>query len=250
MGGSVSSCSPEDNEGKVTLGARTGKRRPRLPIPEQEDSMNIRALWQTSALLTLVTLTASGCDQSTPTSPLVDVTTASQSRDETAKMNGDAATLDETGEALPFQLSGDAVFAGQDLAPGFGPPEFGKSDFGGRCSAPSDFVVRFSVAGQATHMGDVTASLEHCSLVDFETGRTFSESDGEMTLTAANGDELRARYQRLPGESEQVEFIGGTGRFSDASGEATMWAQCDRVAGTCIMGMDGVLAYDASDGSE
>jgi hypothetical protein len=115
---------------------------------------------------------------------------------------------------------------------------------------PSDFVIRFSIAGQATHMGNVTASEEHCSLVDFETGLTLSDSDGEMIITAANGDELWVRHHRSPGEQDHAQFAGGTGRFTDASGQAVLRVECDRSTGTCVLEMEGVLAYDASDRSE
>ena len=191
----------------------------------------------TLTVLTLLALLSGGCERSIPTSPVADAATPRSS-------------LDEQGEGLPFHFSGEAVFLGRDLARDFGPPNFGKSEFDGRCSVPSDFVIRFSIAGQATHMGDVTASDEHCSVLDFATGRTLSDSDGEMTITAANGDELWVRYHRSPGEQAHPQFTGGTGRFTGASGEATMQATCDRAAGTCVLEIEGVLAYDASQRSQ
>ncbi len=181
--------------------------------------------------LTLLALLAGGCTDSMTTAPI----------------DRAAASYDRTERALSFRLSGDAVLLGRDLAPGFGPPEFGKSEFGGRCSVPSDYVIRFSIAGQATHMGQVTAFDEHCGRLDFQTGLGVSDSDGEMTITAANGDELWVRHDRRPGELDQGQFTGGTGRFTGASGEVVSRVQCDQAAGTCVLEMEGALAYDASD---
>lgn len=196
--------------------------------------MKIRAHGKPFMSLALVAALAVGCGDSMTTAP----------------MDVPALNLDRTGKGVPFQLSGDAFFMGQDFAPDFGPPEFGKSDFGGRCSVPSDFVIRFSVAGHATHMGDVTALEEHCSLVNFETGRTLSDSDGETTITAANGDELWIRHHKSPGEQDQGQFVGGTGRFTGASGEVGFQTECDRAAGICLLEIEGVLSYDASDRSQ
>ena len=46
---------------------------------------------------------------------------------------------------------------------------------------------------------------------------------------------------------EQLTFLGGTGRFQNASGEALASAVCDRDAGTCTREAHGFLRYDASD---
>lgn len=154
-----------------------------------------------------------------------------------------------TGER-PLRLVGSATLTGQDFAPGFGPPTFGRSDFGGRCSVPSDFVIRFSMKGQATHLGAFSAVLEHCSRIDFQTG-LISITDGVATWTAANGDELWDSYERLvpgsAGDPEDHRFIGGTGRFAAAAGEGSGFAVCDRAAGTCDFELDGWIAYAASD---
>ena len=155
----------------------------------------------------------------------------------------------EPGEALPFRLDADAVFAGQDFAPDFGPPRFGRSDFSGRCSAPADFVIRFSLQGRAAHLGEVAGGVEHCTHIDFATGAT-SVADGTMTLSTANGDELLATYVGQAGPAgleEQVTFIGGTGRFTGATGHAVALPACDPSTGTCTWVMEGVLAYAAGD---
>jgi hypothetical protein len=151
------------------------------------------------------------------------------------------------------RLAATAYFAGQDFAPGFGPPTFGRSSFGGRCSVPSDYVIRFDLEGESTHLGRVTADVEHCSRLDFTTGLS-AISDGVMTIVAGNGDELWGRYERVAfggeGDPEHVRWVGGTGRFVSATGEALSLVACDRAAGTCEYELDGVISYDASDAGQ
>lgn len=160
-----------------------------------------------------------------------------------------AANHGQPDKELPFSLSGDAVLLGQDFAPDFGPPVFGRSDFGGRCSVDSDFVIRFAIEGEATFLGRLTATAEHCSQIDFTTGLT-TITDGEMVITSAYGDELWASYDRTTpgaGEPEQVEFTGGTGQFVGASGGGLAHPICDRATGTCTYDLEGVIVHDASD---
>jgi hypothetical protein len=151
-----------------------------------------------------------------------------------------------------MELTGVGVFQGQTLAPDFGPPAFGRSLFDGRCTVPSDVVISFTLSGQASHLGTYTAALEHCLQVDFATGLS-AISDGVATFTAANGDELWDRYQRVVpgsgsrGDPESHVFVGGTGRFEAASGEAWLIARCDRSSGLCDVELQGELTYDASD---
>lgn len=199
-----------------------------------------RLLYVVAPGLVLTALFIGGCDDSNPTSPrpaTLESTT-----------EGSAASAHLSTER-PFRVSADAVLLGQEFAPGFGPPDFGRSDFDGRCSAPSDFVVSFALEGSAIHLGTFTAIAEHCSVVDFSTGAS-SITDGVMILTAANGDELWANYTR-PTASEEVpenfEFVGGTGRFAGASGEGLGHPDCDRATGTCTFDLEGVIVYDASD---
>jgi len=148
---------------------------------------------------------------------------------------------------VPFYLDASAALLLQEFAPGFGNPDFGKSDFSGRCSTPSDLLLSFGLAGQATHLGTFTGAVEHCTQVDFQTGAS-SVTDGLMTLTSANGDELRATYWGAPGPDgleEYVTFVGGTGRFSSAEGSALARPVCDRSTGTCTFVMDGMIGYKA-----
>jgi hypothetical protein len=81
-------------------------------------------------------------------------------------------------------------------------------------------------SGHSSHLGEVTGTGQHSlNLVDF----TF---EGDATYVAANGDELHVVYsgQLFPSENAEfpfgflanVEIIGGTGRFTDASGGGVM----------------------------
>lgn len=198
-----------------------------------------------SHTVTTVLLAASllaGCSES-PAGPEVPL------RPELAHVPALAAGRDGL---VPFRLDASAVLLAQDFAPDFGPPLFGKSDFDGRCSTPSDFLIRFGLVGEATHLGALTGTAEHCSQVDFQTGAS-SVTDGVMTLTAANGDELHATYMGQPGPrglEEHLTFVGGSGRFESATGNAISRPTCDRSAGTCVLVSSGGIAYDAADSAE
>lgn len=195
----------------------------------------------TPAALITISLLAGGCERPLPTEPIRDVSAAKALV---------AAGRAQGGEDVPLRIHAGATLRGQDLAPGFGPPTFGRSTFDGRCSAPADIVIRFTVEGRATHLGHFTASAEHCSQIDFQTGRTTAITDGVLTYTAADGDELWSRYERGQVPDEHHEFVGGTGRFASSTGGGTARVACDRATGTCVFDLEGALRYSASDRSE
>lgn len=90
--------------------------------------------------------------------------------------------------------------------------------------------------GQASHLGAVTLNATDCITLNPSTG-TFSFREGMFTLTAANGDQLTAKYEgelvpTSPTSSVYIvdgeyEIIGGTGRFSDAEGKGTLSGALD-----------------------
>jgi len=98
---------------------------------------------------------------------------------------------------------------------------------GARCQTPQ-LLVSLVGGGTATHVGKYTIVNSHC--VDPISGAL---SDGEFVKTAANGDRIYGTYTggstaiqpppravfRITGT---IEFTGGTGRFSGATGTATM----------------------------
>lgn len=197
--------------------------------------MDVRSIVRGSAATVCVIFLGTGCGER-PTERLVGP-------EITPSMSRAAADAER-----PFRLSGRATLIAQEFAPGF-PGE--ASDFEGRCSVPSHFIISFSMVAEATHLGRLAGHFEHCSRIDFETGGA-TLSDGVATLTAADGDELQARYRTADDPvgdfDEMVVFDGGTGRFQDATGQALGNAVCDRAAGTCMYEARGKLGYDASDG--
>jgi hypothetical protein len=141
-----------------------------------------------------------------------------------------------------------------------GQPGVDKSQFGGRCSAPSDYIIHATFAGTATHVGAFTGSGAHCTQITWTPAGpgTVTYSDGRGTLVAANGDRLELRWDHgttgvnaSTGElvfTDQFRFVGGTGRFAGASGggqEGGAFKDFSAVlAGAPIpMWMNGTIAY-------
>lgn len=152
---------------------------------------------------------------------------------------------------LPLRGKGTAGITGFQPAPGY---PGGRSTFGGRCSVPSDYVIRFEGAGHFTHLGAVDLLFEHCSQVDFSTGNV-TYGDGVLAYTAANGDELRGTYGNGTGapisETEtgwQDSFLitGGTGRFAGASGGGVDEGWTHNESGFTEYEAEGVIVYRAS----
>lgn len=203
--------------------------------------MNARKTFGTRlALPAMLLALCSACGEGTPTAPASGLAPASTRI---------SAGIVEAGTELPFDLDATAVIVRQDPAPGFGPPEFGRSDFDGRCTVPSDLLLGFALDGEATYLGGFAGTVEHCTRIDFQTGG-ITIDDGVMILAAANGDELHATYggESTPtGTEEHMVFDGGTGRFASASGEAIGRPACDQAAGTCVFTLEGVITFDASD---
>ncbi len=134
------------------------------------------------------------------------------------------------------------------------------------------FLWRFTSAGegkvgQMSHLGRIAAyDLTHCTVP----GPDGIRSVGMITFTAANGDELIVEHTMLsqvigdfPGGPVHGftfvgtwEAVGGTGRFSDATGAGTLdgagdipdgVAFFDRIPdGLMLINMKGTIAYDRS----
>lgn len=121
----------------------------------------------------------------------------------------------------------------------------------GRCvekAGVADALTSFTGSGYATHMGWVELVAEHCS--DFDTG---TYGDGTLTITAANGDILRATYTGgittapcpLCGFQDDFAFVdGGTGRFAVASGGGTEVGVFNIGTLDFWVRMEGVIWYD------
>jgi hypothetical protein len=87
-------------------------------------------------------------------------------------------------------------------------------EFESECSEVTTVTHSF---GNATHMGRTELMSSHCPDRD----SSHERYDGRLTLIAANGDKLYGMYD-YPAidEGDPVMFIGGTGRFANATGEA------------------------------
>lgn len=147
---------------------------------------------------------------------------------------------------LPFTavLSGSDVTFNTDSA-----------EIDARCDSEFAFsVTTFRGSGQATHLGRVGFVAEHCSL-DFGQGPGPYEQ-GQLTLYAANGDQLKATYTN--GVSDPTNFPviafrddfsfvdGGTGRFTFASGGGVETGLFHFFTDEFTVQMNGTITYDAS----
>jgi len=86
-----------------------------------------------------------------------------------------------------------------------------------------------SGTGEATHLGHVTLVSHDCINPINEIGTEFSFSSTQLVLTAANGDQIFATYSgtfTIQGPVGAIaggyQIVGGTGRFSHATGAGTV----------------------------
>jgi hypothetical protein len=105
---------------------------------------------------------------------------------------------------------------------------------------------------QLSHLG--RTSLLLVQDIDFAAG---SQTSVEVTYTAANGDVLRAanvgtsaRSGNGVAFSATVTFVGGTGRFAGATGQAHVNGTADFLANTSDYVLDGQVSYVATKGSD
>jgi hypothetical protein len=133
-----------------------------------------------------------GCDRS-------GVPTAPGASAEPVDGRSPAATL------VPFKGTFTATGAAADIP-------------GDRCPA---LTIQIQGTGTATHLGSLTTVQSHCVAPP-----SFDFTNGEFTLTAANGDQLSGTYEGefllldppLAAIDGEFTFTGGTGRFIGATG--------------------------------
>ena len=116
-------------------------------------------------------------------------------------------------------------------------------------------TAREVVAGPCliSHLGKTTIYLRQ--IIDFTTLIGTSE---EVTFTAANGDVLRATAITRGTPTGPTSFslagtfifIGGTGRFANATGRAEFVGSADFATGRALLTMRGRITYDANDGND
>ena len=181
----------------------------------------MRAL--TSLILVLPALSLAGCSGDAVTSPR-----------SAPRANPAAMAANQT--IVPRPMSGECYLTTLATVPYPAPPVF-RQDVTGTC--------------ELTHLGHVT--VQFVQVVNFA---TRTQQSLELTYTAANGDVLRAASAgtNLPTAtgvtfSAAITFLGGTGRFTNATGQARAEGAANIVAGTSWYMLDGWLGYDAADRS-
>jgi hypothetical protein len=97
-------------------------------------------------------------------------------------------------------------------------------------------------SGRATHLGRVAASWSHCPAAP------EIVMDGMVTITAANGDTLTGTYDYDPASpilSFPINWTGGTGRFSDATGSVIgVYTVTPQFIPGCVPDPDPFPCYD------
>jgi hypothetical protein len=177
-----------------------------------------------TALVVLVSVVAlSGCSGDTPTSL--------SSVGPTATPAAQASLAEGASESRP--ISGHCELTTLSTVPAPAPPVF-RQTVEGTC--------------QLSQLGRTT--VHFIQIVNFGTS---TQQSVELTYTAANGDVLRAASAGTSTPSaagvsfsSTITFIGGTGRFANATGQAHAEGTADLAAGTSEYALDGRIAFDAS----
>ncbi|MDH3305895.1 MAG: hypothetical protein OEO77_00035 [Acidimicrobiia bacterium] len=151
------------------------------------------------------------------------------------------ATRGQSEKELPFH----AEFAGYLI--GFNED---RDMIEARCADPDNTwaITSFDGWGEATHLGPTYVYAEHCSYED-------GYGEGLLTMTADNGDVLKATYRDgvslsgppLIGFADYFTFTdGGSGRFVSASGGGVEQGVLNFTTGAFSVYMEGTIVYDAS----
>ena len=143
-----------------------------------------------------------------------------------------ASGIAEAGSPVPFT----ATIAITELITPIGKP-------------PCVMVGDISGTGQATHLGKVTLASHDCiNLITPPTAFAFSSD--QLILTAANGEQIFATYSggfKIEGAvgviSGAYQIVGGTGKFSEASGAGTVQGVEDMSTGKGQVQITGTISY-------
>jgi hypothetical protein len=120
-----------------------------------------------------------------------------------------------------------------------------KASVSGTVSFVDEVNFKLAGTGKASHLGKVKRYQADGSFTDSNTDTLIE------TLTAANGDTLVIRCDQVLEEispdvyhgTDTWTVIGGTGRFSNATGSGTGETHADLNAGTFTKEMTGAIAY-------
>jgi hypothetical protein len=122
-------------------------------------------------------------------------------------------------------------------------------------TCPDGATWRYVASGTGwyLHLGRSWVSVTHCTFVDFASG-TGTFGPGTITVTAANGDELRLVHHgtfRLVMNPDGLTSVfdltwvaaGGTGRFAGATGAGTAHGSSLLSTGITAASYDGEISY-------
>ena len=107
-----------------------------------------------------------------------------------------------------------------------------------------------NISGTGTGtIGKVTLVSRDCINPINETGTAFSFSSDQLVLTAANGDQIFATYSGMLTTEGTVgvvtggyQIVGGTGRFSQATGAGTVQGIQDLSTGKGQLQVNGTIS--------
>jgi hypothetical protein len=114
-------------------------------------------------------------------------------------------------------------------------------------ASPCTAIGSISGTGQATHLGKVTVISQDCiTLIP----PSFSFASDQLLLTAANGDQVFAAYSGFLTSEGTVgvitggyQIVGGTGRFSQATGAGSVHGVEDLITGKGQVQLNGTISY-------
>jgi hypothetical protein len=129
------------------------------------------------------------------------------------------------------------------------------ADFAGQAvftptSTPGIFAGTGSGAGSATHLGGFTIAVNEMLDVTSPSGEVVLQ--GRAIVVAANGDELHWTYSGTgtpPSETGDVlitgtfTITGGSGRFTDATGQGSFEGVGNVVTGRASFSYTGTISY-------
>ena len=115
-------------------------------------------------------------------------------------------------------------------------------------TAPCILFGDISGTGQATQLGKVTVVSSDCINPISQTA--FSFSSNQLVLTAANGEQIFAMYNGILTTEGGVgvisggyQIVGGTGRYSQATGAGTVQGVEDMSTGKGLVQLTGTFSY-------
>ena len=144
---------------------------------------------------------------------------------------------------MVMALAASGIAVGSARAAGSGVPL--KASISGTVSMTGDMTFALDGTVKANHMG---------SMKEYQANGVFTGPNTDSlteTLTAANGDTLTIMCNQTleaisPGVFRGIDewtVIGGTGRFSNASGSGTGETQVDLNTGTFTKELTGAISY-------